>query len=168
MVGLLDIAEVPPETVNIRGTEVSVNGLSAQTIAQILTRFESLQKMLVGEVVFGPKIILEAGPDVIAGIIAAGTGQFNNPEVEAKALTLNVGEQYELVTKIIDLTFGKSMGPFVEKVRGLLGSVNVPSDEPGKAPSTNSRAQSRASLRSATTPEMFGSTRHVSSQRTPN
>lgn len=168
MVGLLDIAEATPERVTIRGIEVDVVGINVTIIARLLRRYESLQKALVGEASLTPDLILELGPDVIGAIIAAGTNAEGNAEVEKKAQSLNIGEQFDLIYKIGEMTFGKSMGPFVEKIRALFKDVGAASESDGKVLSMKSRPRSRASLRSATTPEMFGGTPPASSQGSPN
>ena len=72
MVGLVDIAPVT-STVFIRGHDITITGVSARGIAHLLARFPELRALMTGrEVAFGD--LLKLGGDVIAAIIAAGTG----------------------------------------------------------------------------------------------
>lgn len=173
MVGLLDIAEARPETVSIRGQDVEIYGLSALMIANIVRSHEELADILDGIAAFSPKIIVDAGPEVVAEIIAAGCGKPGDVRYVEKAATLSAGEQYDVIAKILEVTFGANLGPFVEKLKALsVSTAGAPSvataPSAGEASSTTSRPRSRASLRSDTRPEMFGATHPGNSKVSPS
>jgi hypothetical protein len=168
MVGLLDIADLKPETVKVRGTDVPVNGITITVIARCLRRFPKLEQVLTGDVTLSVDTITEAGPDVIAAVIAAGTGMEGSAEAEAKAATLLPGEQLTLLVKIGELTLGEGAGPFVERARNWIAARAAVIANDGKVPDTRSRRPSKDSLLSATTPEMFGSIHRGNSQASPS
>ena len=77
MVGLVDIAPAT-ERVTVRGQEVEVFGVSAAGVAQLLARFPDLRKLFSGREV-GADEIMDVGGDLVAAIIAAGTGDLHPP-----------------------------------------------------------------------------------------
>jgi hypothetical protein len=173
MVGLLDIADVGQHSsVTIRGQDVNVNGLSATHIAKLLTRFQQLQQLMDGQTL-NAKELISLAPEAVGGIIAYGTG-FDDAKdeeqfalAEAKALTFSAGEQIDFVLKIFDVTFGDKLNPFVKGLLARAGA-RVGQDASSRGPATKSPPPSRDSLRSATTPEMFGVTHQGNSPATPS
>ena len=72
MVGLVDIAPITSSVV-IRGQDIIITGVSARGIALLLARFPELRAVITGREV-AMDDLLKLGGDVIAAIIAAGTG----------------------------------------------------------------------------------------------
>ena len=83
MVGLVDIAPVT-STVSIRGQDIIITGVSARGIALLLARFPELRAVMTGREV-ALDALLRLGGDVIAAIIAAGTGAPGNAQAETAA-----------------------------------------------------------------------------------
>lgn len=117
MVGLLDIAPLT-ERVSVRGQEIEVVGVSAKGIAHLLARFPELRALITGRGV-SPETIMEIGGDIVAAIIAAGTGYPADQRAEEIAGSLAVSEQADLLSAILKLTMPSGFGPFVEKLAGL-------------------------------------------------
>lgn len=122
MAGLLDIAPLT-ETVTVRGTPVQITGVSAKGIALIMARFPEVQQMMVGREVSVARL-LEIGGDAVAAVIAAGTGAPGNAEAEAVAGALLVEEQAELLEAILRVTLPRGVGPLVEKLSAMAGSLS--------------------------------------------
>lgn len=117
MVGLLDIAPVT-ERVSVRGQEIEVTGVSAKGVAHLLSRFPELRALVTGRGA-SPEALMEIGGDIVAAIIAAGTGYPADERAEKIASELSIGEQADLIASIFKLTMPQGFGPFVEKLTGL-------------------------------------------------
>ena len=117
MVGLIDIAPLK-KTVTIRDVAVDVSGVSARGIAQLLARFPELRALVTGREV-AIENLLSLGGDVVAAIIAAGTGVPGDTAAEQAADKLSVDEQADLLVAILELTMPRGLGPFVEKLSRL-------------------------------------------------
>lgn len=117
MVGLVDIAPVTSK-VSVRGHDIEVVGVSAKGIALLLARFPQLRALMTGREV-ALEDILRLGGDVVASILAAGTGKPGDEEVEAASHNLTLEEQADLLIEIIRLTMPNGIGPFVEKLSKL-------------------------------------------------
>ncbi len=135
MVGLLDI--VPAKTlVNIQGTPVEVTGVSVKGVASLLARFPELRSLLSGQEIGADKL-MHIGGDIVAAIIAAGTGYPGDEKAEAVAVSLPLNDQAELVSAIIPLTMPEGLGPFVERLGKLGLALNTAStDGKQNAPQT--------------------------------
>ena len=138
MVGLVDIAPAV-ERVTVRGREVEVFGVSAAGVAQLLGRFPDLRKLFSGREV-GMEEIMAVGGDLVAAIIAAGTGSTGDPVAEEAAGRLGIDEQADLLSAILRVTLPKGVGPFVEKLLGLGAALDASSAV--SVPATTSRKQS--------------------------
>jgi hypothetical protein len=126
MVSLLDIT---PATgaVRVRGGELTVRGISAEAIAQLVGRFPELGGALTGAgVQLDAQAIIALVPRAVSVIIAAGCGHVNDPEAEAAAGNLTAEEQADAVSTIVALTMPNGIGPFVQKLTALGGAL-----EPG-------------------------------------
>ncbi|WP_291207084.1 hypothetical protein [Hyphomonas sp.] len=117
MVGLIDIAPLT-KTVTIRDVAVEVSGVSARGIAQLLARFPELRALVTGREV-AIENLLTLGGDVVAAIIAAGTGIPGDTAAEQAADRLSIDEQADLLVAVIELTMPRGLGPFVEKLSRL-------------------------------------------------
>jgi len=117
MVGLVDIAPVTT-AVTIRGQEVTVTGISARGIALLLARFPELRALMTGREVALDEL-LKLGGDVVAAIIAAGTGTPGDAQAEAAADNLTLEEQADLIAAIVELTMPRGLGPLVDRLSRL-------------------------------------------------
>ncbi len=136
MVGLVDIAPAT-ERVTVRGTDIEVCGVSAAGVAQLLARFPDLRKLFAGRDV-GMEELMAVGGDLVAAIIAAGTGAPGDPAAEDAAGRLGIDEQADLLSAILRVTLPKGVGPFVEKLLALGASLGAG----GTAPAPTSRKRS--------------------------
>ena len=117
MVGLIDIAPVTT-SVTIRGSDITVVGVSARGVAHLLARFPQLRALMTGRDVALDEII-RLGGDVVAAIIAAGIGKPGDESQEAAVDNLSLEEQADLLFAIIRLTIPNGVGPLVEKLSSL-------------------------------------------------
>jgi len=117
MVGLVDIAPVN-STVSIRGQDIIITGVSARGIALLLARFPELRALVTGREV-GLDALLRLGGDVIAAIIAAGTGAPGDLDAEKYADNLTLEEQADLLAAIVELTMPRGLSPLVERLSRL-------------------------------------------------
>lgn len=117
MVGLVDIAPVT-STASIRGQDVTVTGISARGIALLLVRFPELRALLTGREVALDEL-LKLGGDVVAAIIATGTGAPGDRAAEAAADNLTLEEQADLIAAIVELTMPRGLGPLVDRLSRL-------------------------------------------------
>lgn len=141
MAGLVDIAPAA-ETVAIRGTQIAVTGVSAHGIAMLLARFPDLRRMLSGLDVDADSLI-GMGGEVVAAILAAGTGAAGDEAAEAAAAGLSVDEQIDLLSAIMRVTMPKGVGPLAEKLAAM-GLVLDGGAASGSAPATKSRKRSKS------------------------
>ena len=117
MVGLVDIAPITSSVV-IRGQDITITGVSARGIAFLLARFPELRAVMTGREV-ALDDLLKLGGDIIAAIIAAGTGAPGNTLAEAAADNLTLEEQADLLGAIVELTMPRGLGPLVERLSRL-------------------------------------------------
>ena len=117
MVGLVDITPIT-SSVTIRGQDITITGVSARGIALLLARFPELRAVMTGREV-ALDDLLKLGGDVIAAIIAAGTGVPGDAQAEAAADNLTLEEQADLLGAIVELTMPRGLGPLVEKLSRL-------------------------------------------------
>jgi len=143
MVSLVDIAP-PTRTVEVQGNDLSVHGVSAKGIASLLDRFPEMRLLITGKGAdLTPDGIMEMAPDAIAAIIAAGCGLPGDTQAEEVAASLGVGEQVEILACIIELTMPQGIGPFVDRISGLMGTMSgAGSEDGGKAAAGKSRRRS--------------------------
>lgn len=175
MVGFLDIAEEGQRgLVLFRGKQVDLVGLSSRQLARLVLRFDTLRELMDGKKLTVIKLIKTA-PDAVHELIAYGTGHDELRDKKRfdlaveKAADLSIGEQAEFVMAILDVSLGEKLNPFVKGLARDLASrageaVKGAEVEAGK----RLRLPSKASLRSVTTPEMFGATPPDKSPPIPN
>jgi hypothetical protein len=138
MPGLLDIAPAV-ETVDVRGSKITVYGVSAKGIAHLLARFPELRLMMTGRSVDVNRL-MEIGGDAVAAIIAAGIGFPGDEAQEEAACRLSIDDQADLIAAILKLTLPKGVGPLVEKLTGM--GVLLNAEASSSAAVTKSRKQS--------------------------
>ena len=117
MVGLVDIAPVT-STILVRGQDITITGVSARGIALLLARVPELRAVITGREV-AMDDLLKLGGDVIAAIIAAGTGSPGDNDAEQAADNLTLEEQADLLAAIVELTMPRGLSPLVERLSRL-------------------------------------------------
>jgi enoyl-CoA hydratase/carnithine racemase len=140
MVGLVDIAPAV-ECVDVQGTPVSVHGVSAKGLAGLLGRYPELRMLMTGKEV-GADQLLAMGGDAVAAIIAAGCGYPADDKAESVAARLSLDAQADLLAVILRLTLPKGVGPFVEKLTALGGTLHADDAQSGTEPASKSRKPS--------------------------
>jgi hypothetical protein len=140
MVGLLDIAPLQKE-VTVRNVKLLVGGISATGIVSLMTEFPEIKNKLAGmDVKITPERVVQMGPEVVCGIIAAGLGHPGDEAYKHKASELVIGEQFDIIVKILEVTFPQGVGPFAESLRGIARDAGI--DVSGWGQDTISHAQS--------------------------
>ena len=120
MASLLNIAPLT-ESVEVRGAQIPVRGVTAQGIAQLLFRFPELRKMWsTGK--WDTDQLLAMSDDILAAVIAAGID--DDPDTEASARNLALDEKAELLGAVIRVTMPRGPAPFMESLTKLMGGVS--------------------------------------------
>lgn len=120
MTGLLSIA---PVTTTVAG--VTVHGVSAKGIALLLDGFPALRALMSGREVAVDELI-QAAPDAVAAIIAAGIGYPGDAQQIEAAAALPLDLQADFIAAILKLTMPKGPKGFLEKLSGL--GLSIPAD----------------------------------------
>jgi len=174
MVGLVDLIPFKKK-VRVAGTEIEVTGIPARRIVALLDRFPELRKMFASRSI-DPESIMKLAPDIITAIIAEGTAG-RQPEIlvgggvvreseamreerlqheEEAADMLGLGDQLDLISEIVLVTFPGGFGPLVKRLEQLgLGAVasSVPvSHQHTMAQDTRLPAAFKDSFNSGATP----------------
>lgn len=119
MADLLSIAPLT-EIVEVRGARASVNGVTAQGIAQLLFRFPDLRKMwATGN--WDTDQLLAMSDEILSAVIAAGVTELD----EANAVNLALDEKAELLGAVIRVTMPRGPVPFMESLTKLVGGVGA-------------------------------------------
>lgn len=166
MTSLLDIGPLTEE-VEIRGTKLEVQGLTAGHLFQLFAEFPDMRRLLDAKKGNPQDVMLSLAPDLIAKIIAIATGQPHNKETEAKAKTMGAGDQLSILAAVQRLSFPEGIGPFVDRVTKLLTSSSAglspilatPPLPASSNSSTSSPASFSASLQTDTPAGMRGHAR---------
>lgn len=139
MVSLVDIGP-SKGAVTLRGQDVEVNGLTAVHIVGIMMQFPEVRKVFA-EKAADVELLVSQFPLAAAMIIAAGTGKEGDQATIDVAMTLGVGEQYEVLAKIVELTFPKGVKSFLDGVNAAMDSAGVRGwDQATKSPAPSSPA----------------------------
>lgn len=138
MVSLVDIGP-SQASVELRGKTVELNGLTASHLVAIMISFPEVRKVLAEkEADLG--MLITQFPIAVAMIIASGTGKDGDQDTIDFAETLSVGEQYEIVSKLMELTFPKGVKSFLDGVNAALRSAGVRGwDQAMKSPALSSQ-----------------------------
>lgn len=143
MTSLTDIAP-NSQRVMLGNDNVTVSGISVKGIAVLFGKFPALRALFTGQSVdMDADSLIKLAPDAIAAILACGTGKPGDEAEEKAAENLPIVYQAALLDKIITLTLPSGVGPFVEMVTRLAGTLGVTNAEAvvadgSKAPDTNS------------------------------
>jgi len=157
MTSLLDIGPLTEE-VEIRGTKITVQGLTAGHIFQLLSEFPDMRKMFETSTDASPQsVMLQLAPDLIARIISVATGSPGDSAVEAKAKTMGAADQLAILSAVQRLSFKDGIGPFIDQISSLMGAAMPrPTELQAKVTQTYNdtvkklRSQSNASLQTDT------------------
>ena len=122
MAGLTDIIPVAKRVMiptEDGDKPVDVRGLSTSDLSYIISRYPDLMSKFGSGMTAA--MIMKAGPEVMATVIAAACGDTGNEAAERIAATLGAGTQAEILTHVVKLTMPRGPGPFVEllKAAGL-------------------------------------------------
>ena len=122
MAGLTDIIPVAKRVMiptDDGEKPVDVRGLSTSDLSYIIARYPDLMSKLGGGITVA--LIMKAGPEVMASVIAAACGDPGSKAAEDVAASLSAGVQAEILTHVVKLTMPRGPGPFVEllKAAGL-------------------------------------------------
>lgn len=172
---LMDIApeDLKDTTVTVRGKDIKIVGLELREIVRLMAKHPVLREMLEGKKRdekkangkdddFDVMELIFAAPEVAAEIGAAGCGFRDDEKAVEKFASLTVGEQTRILKAIWEASFEEMARPIIQVMRDLVKSSGV-----GSRRQNISLPTSRESLRSATTPEMFGATPPSNSPPTP-
>jgi hypothetical protein len=158
MTTLLDIAPVT-RTVKVGNQELTVHGIGAHAIANLLQRFPQLRMLLSGMEVDVAKI----APDAGAAIIAAAIGKLGDEKEEQAATTLNLEAQLDILEAVVELTLPSGVGPFARRIAAMLEALTVSGvGESTKEADTRSLKRSNSASAPATNPFEPGPTRRAS------
>lgn len=162
MVSLVDIGPAKG-TVPIRGQDLDVNGVTAEDIVEIFLTFPEVRMLLAAPGGVDRSVItglLTRFPEAAGLILAAGTGaDLSNKEARDKQAlaarkNLTLGEQYDVFQKILEITFPRGTGNFLEGVQGLLKQAGLA--VPGWDPGTTSPGQSNGASPQDASSEIAG------------
>lgn len=155
MASLLDIGPLTEE-VDIHGTKVTVNGLSAADIFRLFADFPDMGLLLKTGEGSAQDVVMQLAPELLAKIIAMATGAPHDKEIEAKAKMLGAADQLAILMAVQRLSFPEGLGPFIERVTSLMGpmpTVVLPTSKSApnsSRPLTALRSSSSASLQTDT------------------
>lgn len=134
MPDLLSIAPLT-ETIEVRGAEAVIRGVTVKAIAGLLGRFPDLRKMwATGQ--WNAEQVLGMSDEVIGAVIAAGCVNLD----EENAGNLALDEKAELLAAIVRVTMPRGPGPFMATLTALMGTVGGAASP--TAPASRSRKPS--------------------------
>lgn len=119
---LLKLAKVE-QFVEIRGEQIAVAGISIHAIASIVSRHPDL--IAAFQEGISIDAILKSGPDCVASIIAAATGDLNNLDAEEVAKSLTVSEQVKILEACISATFENDAEGFMKRIEAAANRFGV-------------------------------------------
>lgn len=131
---LADVADIK-ETVTIQGQPVQVGGVTLLGLAGLIRDFPEVADMVDGkDSSITVDRIFEAGPGVVAILIADGCGETGNAAAIAGAAKLQVAEQLQVIAAMVKISLKDGIAPLVESLRTLTGAFVRAVDENTKAP----------------------------------
>ena len=135
-------------TVTVLGHDVPVSGISVAGLAVLMARFRQVSDYLTGRPVdLDAATLLSLGPDVVAAIIACGTGgvrltpqgAYIDAAEEQAAAALPLEAQVDLLEAILSRTFPRGVPDFLARITRLAQSAGfVTVAEPAPESSTTS------------------------------
>lgn len=139
MASLLDIAPAR-ETIAIGGVSLELRGISVEMIVDLVRRFGNVLSLFDEE---AKDQIGERLQPVIGAVIAAANGELGQPEAEAAASRLSVGDQAAILAVVRRLTMPRGVRPFLQDLYALglplddfLAAIDRMSEESSQKPSS--------------------------------
>ena len=139
MLGLIDIGELS-EMVPVAGRDIAVTGVTIEGIIALFVRFPGLREIFERRGA-SPADLMGQASEIVAAVIAAGTGAVGDAKTEAVAARLPAGTQLALLEAIWRLTFPKGLGAAVEMLGRLAAEAG--DGRSATAPATRSPKQSK-------------------------
>lgn len=118
MTSLLDIAP-QTEAVQIADKTIEVRGLALAEIVRLVGRFPHLRGLFDGNAPDWSDLFAMLG-DAVGPVIAAGCGHYGEAAYEAAAARLPTEHAVAILAAVKRLTMPSGIGPFVERLRGLV------------------------------------------------
>jgi hypothetical protein len=127
MVSILDIGPLT-EDVEIAGTKIPVNGISARAVFGLLLNYPQLRRVFAQKGLDGDMVqeLVARAPETLAEIIASGLGHPDEEDYIKWAGNRSIGEQYDLLAAIFRLTFPKGPKSFLDGLQNAMASVGGP------------------------------------------
>lgn len=137
MASIMDIGPLS-DSVSLRGTKIDLVGVGADTLVALLSMFPDLYKAIGMRKEMTPQDFIKLGPDIVAAVIAVGTGVEAKEENVAaiKNLKLTIGEQMIVLSPILKMTFPQGFHPFVDALSEVVEGAGQ-AEQSGKVPVTN-------------------------------
>jgi hypothetical protein len=134
---LLDIGPLTA-SVTVRGKEISVSGIGADTLVQLLNNYPEIKQYMGGfSGAVNEDFMTKLGPEIVDAIIMAGAGfKLDNKDARDKVSSLYLGEKMEMLEPIMMMTFPKGFPSFVEALSRIAGEAGEGADVSGKVPGT--------------------------------
>jgi hypothetical protein len=163
MVGLVDLKpfkKMVPVGPPGEQVEIEVSSVPAKFVADLLDRFPELRRIF-GNREVRSEVLIKTGPDIVAAIIAAGTvgrvpGESDGDrhqrmlECQERAMELPLGDQLDLLSEIIAVTFPQGFLPFMRRLERL--GLVAGSSASGGDPDTKLPSQFNGSFKQADIP----------------
>ena len=124
--GLASLADLAGagRDVTVRGRTVTVTGVSARGLAVLFRRFPDLIGAVTGAGL-SVSALADMGPDVLAAVIAAGTGSPDDPAAEEVADRLPLSDQLTLIEAIMAESFGGDPAGFMKRLESLAAGIGA-------------------------------------------
>jgi hypothetical protein len=137
LASLLDIGPLTA-SVTVRGQNINVVGIGADTMVQLLSKYPDLQKYMSGTSDVDTAKLIGVVPDIADAIILSGTGLKDDDEKAIGIVkSLTIGEKMIVLEPIMMMTFPKGFPAFTEALERMAGVQNVGGAEgSGKVPDT--------------------------------
>jgi DNA integrity scanning protein DisA with diadenylate cyclase activity len=121
---LSDIVGKNPKVI-IRGVEIEITGISAQSLSVLIARFPQILELLDGRASsFKLETLVAVGPEFVAALLAAGTGSLADPDAERNAGRLTIDDQFTLLEAIMKWTFA-DVGEFLARIERAASSTGL-------------------------------------------
>lgn len=154
MTSLLDIGPLT-ENVEVNGQKISVRGLSANAMFELLRDIPELRLLMAQKMLDNDNAasLISQIPVAVGGVIAAATGHLGEEDHINAALQLPAGVQLEFLEAIVRLTFPRGIKSFLDGLFALVPQGASGWDQAGKSqgPSSGVSAQDTAPKTAGTT-----------------
>lgn len=104
--------------VTIRGVKIKVMGVSGRGLAELMSRFPEIAKMLTSKGSDRAVLLRSLAPNALAAVIAAGIGEAGE-DTEKIADSLALDDQVIVLDEVLRATFPRGIRPFVETLTAL-------------------------------------------------